>query len=31
MKIDDGLKQHRMEWIFGVPEIVVQKSYSSTK
>jgi len=31
MKIDDGLKRHRIEWLFGLPEIVVQKSYSSTK
>jgi len=31
MKIEDGFKRHRIEWLFGIPEIVVQKSYSSTK
>lgn len=29
LKIEDSLKRARMEWIFGVPEINVQKSYSS--
>lgn len=29
LKIDDTLKRARMEWIFGVPEINVQKNYSS--
>jgi hypothetical protein len=29
MTIEDGLKQHRIEWVFGIPQIITKKSFGA--
>jgi hypothetical protein len=29
MTIDDSLKKHRMEWVFGVAQIVTKKNFGA--
>ena len=31
IKISDSLKQHRLEWVFGIPQIKAESAYRSLK